>query len=158
MILQKGTPAPDFDLHATPDQKLRLSDFKGKRVILAFYPADWSPVCSDQMALYNETLKYFHKSNAEILGISVDSKWCHMAFSQSRKLHFPLLADFEPKGDISMKYGAYNELGGECRRALFVIDEEGIIQWSYLSPDGINPGADGILDALEEMENSKIKT
>ena len=158
MILQKGIPAPNFELNATPDQKLKLTDFRGKRVILAFYPADWSPVCSDQMALYNETLKYFHKSNAEILGISVDSKWCHMAFSQSRKLHFPLLADFEPKGDISMKYGAYNELGGECRRALFVIDEEGIIQWSYLSPDGINPGADGILDALEEMENSKIKT
>jgi peroxiredoxin len=158
MILQKGSPAPDFDLHSTPDQKLKLSDFLGKRVILAFYPADWSPVCSDQMALYNETLKYFHKSNAEILGISVDSKWCHMAFSQNRKLHFPLLSDFEPKGKISKKYGAFNELEGESLRALFVIDEKGIIQWSYLSPDGINPGADGILDALEEMVTSKNKT
>jgi peroxiredoxin len=158
MILQKGSPAPDFDLHSTPDQKLKLSDFRGKRVILAFYPADWSPVCSDQMALYNETLKYFHKSNADILGISVDSKWCHMAFSQSRKLHFPLLSDFEPKGEISKKYGAFNELEGESLRALFVIDEKGIIQWSYLSPDGINPGADGILDALEEMVTSKNKT
>jgi peroxiredoxin len=158
MILQKGTPAPDFDLNSTPDQKLKLSDFKGKRIVLAFYPADWSPVCSDQMALYNETLKYFHKYNAEVLGISVDSKWCHMAFSQSRKLHFPLLADFEPKGEISSKYGVYNESEGECHRALFVIDEKGIIQWSYLSPDGINPGADGILDALEGMTNSKIKT
>jgi peroxiredoxin len=158
MILQKGTPAPDFDLNSTPDQKLKLSDFRGKRVVLAFYPADWSPVCSDQMALYNETLKYFHKYNAEILGISVDSKWSHMAFSQSRKLHFPLLADFEPKGEISAKYGAYNDSNGECLRALFVIDEEGIIQWSYLSPDGINPGADGILDALEGMKNIKIKT
>jgi peroxiredoxin len=158
MILQKGSAAPDFDLHSTPDQKLKLSDFRGKRVILAFYPADWSPVCSDQMALYNETLKYFHKSNADILGISVDSKWCHMAFSQSRKLHFPLLSDFEPKGEISKKYGAFNELEGESLRALFVIDEKGIIQWSYLSPDGINPGADGILDALEEMVTSKNKT
>jgi len=158
MILQKGSPAPDFDLHSTPDQKLKLSDFRGKRVILAFYPADWSPVCSDQMALYNETLKYFHKSNADILGISVDSKWCHMAFSQSRKLHFPLLSDFEPKGEISKRYGAFNELEGESLRALFVIDEKGIIQWSYLSPDGINPGADGILDALEEMVASKNKT
>lgn len=158
MILQKGSPAPDFDLHSTPDQKLKLSDFRGKRVVLAFYPADWSPVCSDQMALYNETLKYFHKSNADILGISVDSKWCHMAFSQSRKLHFPLLSDFEPKGEISKKYGAFNELAGESLRALFVIDEKGFIQWSYLSPDGINPGADGILDALEEMVTSKNKT
>ena len=151
MILQKGTPAPDFELFCTPDQRLRLSDLKGKRVILAFYPADWSPVCGDQMALYNETLKFFHKFNAEIIGISVDSKWCHMAFAQNRKLHFPLLADFEPKGAVSRMYGAYNEEEGQSRRALFVIDEEGVIRWSYLSPDGINPGADGILDALEEM-------
>jgi peroxiredoxin len=155
MILQKGIPAPNFELNATPDQKLKLTDFRGKRVILAFYPADWSPVCSDQMSLYNEMLKYFHKYNAEIMGISVDSKWCHMAFEQNRKIHFPLLADFEPKGKISKAYGAFNESEGESHRALFVIDEKGIIQWSYLSPDGINPGADGILDALEEMKSSK---
>lgn len=158
MILQKGTPAPNFELNATPDQKLKLTDFRGKRLILAFYPADWSPVCSDQMALYNETLSLFHKYNAEIMGISVDSKWCHMAFEQNRKLHFPLLADFEPKGEVSKKYGAYNNTGGESSRALFVIDEEGVIQWSYLSPDGINPGADGILDALEQLKNDKSKT
>src|SRR6185312_6130109 len=151
MILEEGTPAPAFELNATPDQKLKLSDFTGKRVILAFYPADWSPVCSDQIALYNEMLKIFHRYNAEILGISVDSKWCHMAFAQNRKLHFPLLADFEPKGEVSRAYGIYNEEGGESHRALFVIDEKGIIQWSYLSPDGINPGADGILDALDKL-------
>jgi peroxiredoxin len=151
MILQKGTPAPPFELHATPDQKLSLSELKGKKVILAFYPADWSPVCGDQMALYNETLKFFHKHNAEMIGISVDSKWCHMAFAQNRNLHFTLLADFEPKGAVSKLYGAYNEKKGNSARALFVLDEEGIIQWSYLSPDGINPGADGILEALEEL-------
>jgi peroxiredoxin len=151
MILKKGMPAPAFELNATPDQKLKLSDLKGRRVILAFYPADWSPVCSDQMALYNEMLKMFHRYNAEILGISVDSKWCHMAFAENRKLHFPLLADFEPKGMVSRAYGIYNEDAGESHRALFVIDEEGIIQWSYLSPDGINPGADGILEALEKL-------
>ena len=155
MILSKGNRAPEFDLFATPDQKLRLADLKGKRVILAFYPADWSPVCSDQMALYNETLKLFRKFNAELIGISVDSKWCHMAFAQSRNLHFPLLSDFEPKGAVSGLYGAYNETDGESKRALFVIDEQGIIQWSYLSPDGINPGADGILDALEELSHIK---
>jgi peroxiredoxin len=155
MILRKGISAPNFELNATPDQKLKLTDFKGKRVILAFYPADWSPVCSDQMALYSATLKYFHKYNAEILGISVDSKWCHMAFGQNRKIHFPLLADFEPKGKVSKEYGVFNESEGQCQRALFVIDEEGTIQWSYLSPDGINPGADGILDALEEMNKVK---
>ena len=151
MMLSIGTPAPDFELNSTPDQTLRLSELRGKRVILAFYPADWSPVCSDQMALYNEMLKIFRKLNAELIGISVDSKWCHLAFTQDRKLHFPLLADFEPKGKISIEYGAYNELDGCSLRALFVIDENGIIQWSYLSPEGINPGADGIIDALEAM-------
>jgi peroxiredoxin len=150
-MLQKNDVAPDFTLFATPDQKITLSEFKGKNVILAFYPADWSPVCSDQMALYNEMLKYFKKYDAEIFGISVDSKWCHTAFSQSRNLHFPLLADFEPKGETSNKYGVYNETEGECNRALFVIDKEGIIQWSYLSPMAVNPGADGILEALEKI-------
>jgi peroxiredoxin len=150
-MLSKGSSAPDFELYATPDQKLHLSDLKGKRVVLAFYPADWSPVCSDQMSLYNATLKLLHRYNAEIIGISVDSKWCHMAFAQDRKLHFPLLADFEPKGNVAKLYDVYNEKEGECKRALFVLDEQGIIRWSYLSPDGINPGADGILEALEEM-------
>ena len=116
-----------------------------------FYPSDWSPVCGDQMALYNEVLKFFHKYNAEVIGISVDSKWSHMAFAQNRNLHFPLLSDFEPKGAISKLYGAYNEIDGQSKRALFVIDEQGVIYWSYLSPDGINPGADGILEALDKM-------
>jgi peroxiredoxin len=153
MILQKGETAPAFKLNATPDQKLSLEDFKGKNVILAFYPADWSPVCSDQMALYNEMRSFFHKFNAEVVGISVDSKWCHMAFEESRKIKFPLLADFEPKGAVSKLYGAYNEEEGQSKRALFVIDPAGVIQWSYLSPDGFNPGADGIIEALEAMKN-----
>jgi peroxiredoxin len=155
-MLKAGTTAPDFELNSTPDQKLRLSELKGKRVILAFYPADFSPVCGDQMTLYNETLRFFKKHNAELLGISVDSKWCHLAFSQNRNFHFPLLADFEPKGSVAKIYGVYDEHEGECQRALFVIDEEGVIRWSYLSPVGINPGADGILDALEELD--KVKT
>ena len=151
MLLTKGTLAPDFELFATPDQKLSLSDLEGKRVIIAFYPADWSPVCGDQMAFYNEVLAQFKKFNAQLIGISVDSKWCHMAFTEHRNLNFPLLADFEPKGEISKLYGAFNEKTGECKRALFVIDENRIIRWSYLSPDAINPGADGILEALEEF-------
>lgn len=154
-MLQAGTLAPDFELNATPDQKLKLSELKGKRVILAFYPADWSPVCADQMALYNETLKFFHKFNAELVGISVDSKWCHLAFSQDRRLHFPLLSDYEPKGAISKLYDVYDDAEGNCKRALFVLDEEGVIHWSFLSPVGINPGADGILNALEELSNVK---
>ena len=154
-MLKKGDVAPEFTLYATPDQKISLQEFKGRNVILAFYPADWSPVCSDQMALYNEMLKFFKKYDADIFGISVDSKWCHLAFEQSRNLHFPLLADFEPKGEVSKKYGVYNEEEGECKRALFVIDKEGNIAWSYLSPTAINPGADGILDALESLTTNK---
>lgn len=153
-MLEKGAIAPDFELNATPDQKIKLSDFKGKNVILAFYPADWSPVCSDQMALYNEMLKYFNKQDAQIFGISVDSVWCHLAFEKDRKLHFPLLADFEPKGKVSKDYGVYEDQSGESKRALFVIDKEGKIAWSYLSPTAVNPGADGILDALEELNKN----
>ena len=154
-MLTAGTSAPDFELNCTPDQKLKLSELRGKKIILAFYPADWSPVCSDELSLYNETLKFFSRHNAQLIGISADSKWCHLAFSESRKFHFPLLADFEPKGSVSRLYEVYDEKEGESQRALYVLDEKGIIRWSYLSPVGLNPGADGILDALEELEKSK---
>jgi len=151
-ILAAGTPAPDFTLPVTPDQQISLSELRGRPVILAFYPADWSPVCGDQLALYNEVLSEFHKHHAELLGISVDSAWCHGAYSSQRKLHFPLLADFEPKGEVARRYGAYREHEGTAARALFVIDADGIIRWSYLSPPGVNPGADGILEALESLD------
>ena len=150
-ILKEGVKAPDFSLHSTPDQKVSLSEFKGKTVVLVFYPADWSPVCGDQLALYNEVLPMIRKRNAEIVAISVDGIWCHLAFTKDRKYHFPLLADFEPKGAVAKLYGAYRDEEGVSERALFVIDGEGVIRWSYLSPVGINPGADGILDALDSM-------
>jgi peroxiredoxin len=151
MILAAGTPAPDFSLQVTPDQKLSLKELRGRPVILAFYPADWSPVCGDQMALYNEILSEFHKFGAELLGISVDGTWCHEAFAKDRRLHFPLLADFEPKGAVAKTYGAYRSEDGVCERALFVIDKHGVIAWSYCSPVAVNPGADGILEALENL-------
>jgi peroxiredoxin len=149
--LPAGTTAPDFTLPVTPDQRITLSELRGRPVILAFYPADWSPVCGDQMALYNQILPEFSKSGAELLGISVDGVWCHCAFAENRHLHFPLLADFEPKGDVARRYGVYREEEGTTERALFVIDADGIIRWSYRSPVGVNPGADGILDALEAL-------
>ncbi len=150
-ILAPGTVAPDFSLHVTPDQKLSLKELRGRPVILAFYPADWSPVCGDEMALFNEILPEFRKFGAELLGISVDGAWCHEAFAQARHLHFPLLADFEPKGAVSKMYGAYRPEDGYSERALFVIDKDGKIAWSYLSPVAVNPGAEGILDALEKL-------
>jgi peroxiredoxin len=149
--LAPGTTAPDFSLQSTPDQTVLLSDFRGQPVILAFYPADWSPVCGDQMALYNEMLDEFRRFNAELICISVDGIWCHLAFAEERKLHFPLLADFEPKGEVARRYGVYRVHEGTSERALFVIDAAGTIRWSYVSPVGINPGADGILHALEGL-------
>ena len=150
-ILGAGTLAPAFTLHVTPDQQLSLSELLGRPVILAFYPADWSPVCGDQMALYNEVLPEFRRFGAELLGISVDGVWCHAQFSQERHLHFPLLADFEPKGAVAKSYGAYREGDGFTERALFVIDRKGTIFWSYCSPVGVNPGAEGILQALQDL-------
>jgi peroxiredoxin len=150
-LLAAGTPAPDFSLNVTPDQKLRLSELRGQPVILAFYPADWSPVCGDQMALYNEILSEFHKFGAQLLGISVDGVWSHEAFTKDRHLHFPLLADYEPKGAVAKAYGAYRKEEGFSERALFVIDKHGVIAWSFCSPVAVNPGADGILQALENL-------
>ena len=151
-ILQVGAKAPDFSLSVTPDQKVTLSELRGKPVILAFYPADWSPVCGDQMALYNEVLPEFQNFGAELIGISVDGAWCHAAYAKDHHLHFPLAADFEPKGAVSRAYGAYREKEGFSERALFVIDKNGVIAWSYCSPIQVNPGADGILQALEALE------
>ena len=149
-VLPAGTDAPNFSLQAAPDRTITLAELRGKPVVLAFYPADWSPVCGDQMALYNEILPEFREQGAELLGISVDGTWCHKAFADARKLRFPLLADFEPKGEVSRAYGAYAD-SGVSQRALFVIDASGVIRWSYLSPMGVNPGADGILAALERL-------
>ena len=153
-VLSAGKAAPDFTLNADPDKAVTLSSFRGRPVILAFYPADWSPVCGDQMALYNEILSEFESHNAQILGISVDGPWCHQAYAEAKKLRFPLLSDFEPKGEVSRKFGAYDDDEGTSARALFVLDANGVIRWSHLSPSGVNPGADGILNALEEMSGN----
>ena len=150
-VLLPGAQAPAFTLHSTPDQKVSLEDLRGKPVVLAFYPADWSPVCGDQMALYNEILPEFHRAGAQLVGISVDGVWCHAAFAGTRKLHFPLLADFEPKGAVARSYGVYRSEDGTSERALFVLDGAGVVRWSFVSPVGINPGAEGILDALDKL-------
>lgn len=150
-LLTVGALAPDFCLSVTPDQKLSLSELRGKPVILAFYPADWSPVCGDQMALYNEVRPEFQEYGAQLVGLSVDGVWCHEAFAADRHLHFPLAADFEPKGAVAKAYGAYRHQDGTSERALFVIDKNGVIAWSYCSPVAINPGAEGILHALAAL-------
>ena len=151
-ILPTGRPAPDFSLESTTGGEIALSDLRGKPVILAFYPADWSPVCGDQLTLYNEVLPLFNEHNAQLLGISVDSRWSHQAYAEDRNLSFPLLSDFEPKGKVARQYGVYDQSAGMSHRALFVVDAQGMIHWRYLSPGGVNPGADGILRALESLK------
>jgi peroxiredoxin len=113
-----------------------------------------SPVCGDQLALYNELRDEFAKHKTMCIGISVDGAWCHAAFRESRGYRLALLSDFEPKGQVARDYNVYRTREGVSERALFVIDEEGVIRWTYVSPIGINPGADGILKALEEMDGS----
>ena len=154
-VLPPGTPAPDFTLPAGPDRRVSLRDFRGRPVVLVFYPADWSPVCGDEVTLYNEILADFESFDAQVFGVSVDGPWCHAAFSRDRKLKFPLLADFEPKGAVARRYGAYRDADGVSERALFVIDSGGVVRWSYLSPVDVNPGADGVLAALEALGAAK---
>jgi len=153
--LPPGTQAPDFTLQKAPDQAMSLHDLRGQPVILAYYPADWSPVCGDQMVLYNEVMPEFERYGAALLGLSVDGVWCHRAFAQDRKLRFPLLSDFEPKGEVSRSYGVYRLPDGTCERALFVLDAAGMVRWSYVSPVDVNPGANGILQALKLLEKEK---
>jgi peroxiredoxin len=155
MVLPVGTKAPDFTLPSTPDQKVSLSEFKGRNVILVFYPADWSPVCGDQLALYNEMLEQFEELGASLAAISVDGIWSHVAFCKDRKFHFPLLSDFEPKGEVARRYDVYRPQDGTSERALFVIDGEGVIRYSYVSPVGVNPGAAGILKALHNLTTNE---
>lgn len=153
--LEPGALAPDFELQSTPSQTVRLSELRGRPVVLVFYPEDWSPVCSDQLALYQELLPEFRKHDAELIGISVDSVWSHLAFAKDRNLRFPLLSDFEPKGEVARLYRAYRAQDGTSERALYVIDGDGVVRWSFVSPVGINPGADGILSALENLDERR---
>lgn len=150
-IISPGSTAPAFTLHDGAGTPVSLADFRGRNVVLVFYPFDWSPVCSDQLALYNELLEDFGALKAGVLALSVDSTYCHAAFAKDRNYRFPLLADFEPKGAVARAYGAYEAGEGCAERALFVIDGAGVVRWSYLSPMDVNPGADGILDALESL-------
>jgi peroxiredoxin len=149
--LQPGDVAPDFKLPATPDQWVSLSELVGP-VVLIFYPADWSPVCGDELSMFEAATGMFASHGAQLVGISVDSSWCHLAFKSDRKLEFPLLADFNPKGSVASAYGVYREDEGTTERALFVLDANHVVAWSYVSPVGISPGVNGALSAVEALK------
>ncbi|MFG6446065.1 redoxin domain-containing protein [Microbacterium sp. P06] len=151
-ILGAGSTSPNFTLHRTSENTVTLSDLRGQPVVLVFYPADWSAVCGDELNVFNEAQSLLEDEKAVVLGISVDGVWSHQAFAADRELRFDLLSDFEPKGEVSKQYGAYDFHTGTSKRALFVIDEFGAIAWSYLSPNDVNPGVDGVLDALDALK------
>jgi peroxiredoxin len=156
--LPPGTPAPDFALPRSRHASVSLRDFGGRRAVLAFYPADWEPVSREQLALYGEYVSVFRDLRAEVVGISTDGLWSHESFAREIGLRFPLLADSRPKGAVSRAYGVYLEREESSRRALFVVDEWGFIRWSQAYPTPVNPGARGILCALETMDPAESTT
>jgi peroxiredoxin len=153
---QPNTPATDFTLPNGDAQPARLSNYRGKNVVLAFYPADWSPVCTSELALIQETLEDIHGYNAEVLGISVDSRWSHRAWAESQHITFPLLSDFWPHGAVAQQYGVFDERNGFSERALFFIDEVGTIRgvWVAENPD-IAPGLNIIFNTLQRLQGER---
>jgi peroxiredoxin len=158
--IKPGTPAPELNAPATPDGgKVLLSDYRGFPLVLVFYPADFTPVCTSELGLFNELLPELNSlGGARVLGISCDSRWTHVAFARELHLQIPLVSDFHPKGEVSRRYNVYREEDGFSERALFVIDPKGIIYWSHVSPLEINPGVDGVLEALERMTGKQLET
>jgi peroxiredoxin len=147
-----GAEAPNFRLQSETGEWLTLDELRGRPVVLVFYPADNSPVCSSQLALYSEAHSMFEAYDAQLLGISVDGTASHRDFARDLKLKFPLLSDDKPPGDLARAYGVFNESKGICERALFVLDDQGVVRWSHVSPPSVNPGANGILEALESLD------
>jgi peroxiredoxin len=157
-VVEVGQEAPDFTLRDGENQEVTLSSFRGRRnVVLVFYPLAFSPTCTRQLTAIGGREAEYAGADAQVIGVSVDSRWAQRAFAESLGLSDTiLLADFEPKGAVSRLYGAYRDEDGTTERALFVIDGGGIIRWSYCSPIDVNPGADGILSALESMDRQPV--
>jgi len=152
--LAVGTPAPGFNLADAPGQQLSLADFRGQPVVLVFYPADFEPVTNNELAIFNEILPELQRHEAQVLGISADNVWSHLAYMKKRNLHFPLLADFNPKGAVARDYHAYSNADGQTTRAIYVVDSGGLVAWSYIAPKGVSPGADGALLAVEQLDQA----
>jgi peroxiredoxin len=152
-MIAVGEPAPDFTLRNQDGEKVSLSDFRGRRVLLVFYPQDFSPVCSDQLSVYQEVKPEIAAKGVELVGISVDHVWAHKAFQEKLGIDTTLLADFEPKGEVARAYGAYIEQVGHANRSLVLVDEDGTVEWVHESPTPLEiPGANLIFDALAAVE------
>ena len=151
-----GSAAPAFALRESPHSSVALDDFRGRVVVLVFYGADWHPVATAQLGLYQELLPHLERLDAVVLGISVDGTWSHQEFARAAGIRFALLSDDAPPGGVARAYGVYVPATGRSQRALFVIDRDGLIQWSATFPDAVNPGADGILSALEALRTDRL--
>jgi peroxiredoxin len=149
-VIEPGARAPDFTLPDQEGNQVSLEDFRGQTVVLVFYPADFSPVCTDQLSIYQEVLPQFEERGARLIGISVDGVFCHRAFRNHMNLSMPLLADFHPKGQVAREYGVWSDDHGVSGRALVVVDGDGTVTWSYESPPLEVPGANLIFDALDQ--------
>lgn len=148
-MIEVGAKAPDFTLADHAGQEISLSDFAGRRVLLVFYPLDFSPVCSDQLALYKEIDPQLAEAGVTLLGISVDSAFAHKAFRDQLGIETTLLADFEPKGAVAEAYGAYLPQAGHSNRSLVLIDGDGIVRWVHETDTPLDiPGPDLILEAI----------
>ena len=151
-MIEVGARAPEFTLPNHRGEQISLSDYRGRTVVLAFYPNDFSPVCSEQLSIYQEVLAQIRETGAELVGISTDGSWAHNAFRKQLGLEMPLLSDFHPKGEVSRAYGAYLEQWGTPNRSLVLIDEQGIVRWVHAEPTPLTiPGANLIFDALERV-------
>ena len=150
-MIEPGAPAPDFTLPDQDGNQVSLSDFGGRTAVLVFYPADFSPVCTDQLSVYQEVLPQLEELGASLVGISVDGAFCHRAFQEHLGVSFPLLADFHPKGEVAKRYGVWSEEHGVAGRALVVVAPDGKVSWSYMSPPLEVPGANLIFDALDQL-------
>jgi peroxiredoxin len=148
-MIEVGQQAPDFTLRNQEGEKVSLADYRGRKLMLVFYPADFSPVCGDQFSIYQEVKPQIDETGAELVGISVDSAWAHRAFQEKLGFDFTLLSDFEPKGEVSRAYGSYIDRVGTANRTLVLVDEDGKVAWTYEAPNpGEFPGANVIFDAL----------
>jgi len=149
-MIDAGTPAPNFKLRDQDGEEVSLESLKGQTSVLVFYPLDFSPVCTDQLSIYQELVQDFDQRGVKLYGVSVDSSFCHKAFQEKLGLSIPLLADFEPKGEVARAFGVYNDEYGCSQRALVMIDPGGVVKWAYCSPSALEiPGANLIFDALE---------
>jgi peroxiredoxin (alkyl hydroperoxide reductase subunit C) len=150
-MIEPGTRAPEFALADQDGNEVTLASLRGETLVLVFYPLDFSPVCTDQLNVYQEILPELERARARLYGVSVDSAFAHKAFQRELGISIPLLADFHPKGDVARRFGVFNAERGVSRRALVMIDPEGIVRWSHISPSPLQiPGANLIFDALEQ--------